>query len=93
MCNLIVQAITVIVTTGAFYIATDAMGILFVLASFVLRFLISRVINKLNYEVRLKVNPLERKRNYVSRVFYLNDYAKELRLHPVVGEELEKEFG
>lgn len=92
MCNLIVQAITVIVTTGAFYIATDAMGILFVLASFVLRFLISRVINKLNYEVRLKVNPLERKRNYVSRVFYLNDYAKELRLHPVVGEELEKEF-
>lgn len=92
MCNLIVQAITVIVTTGAFYLATDAMGIVFVLASFVLRFFISRVINKLNYEVRLKVNPLERKRNYVSRVFYLNDYAKELRLHPVVGEELEKEF-
>ena len=92
MCNLIVQAITVIVTTGAFYIATDAMGIVFVLVSFVLRFLISRVINKLNYDVRLKVNPLERKRNYVSRVFYLNDYAKELRLHPMVGEELEKEF-
>ncbi len=92
MCNLIVQAITVIVTTGAFYIATDAMGIVFVLASFILRFFISKVLNKLNYKVRLRVNPLERKRNYVSRVFYLNDYAKELRLHPVVGEELEKEF-
>ncbi len=46
----------------------------------------------MNYKVRLKVNPLERKRNYVSRVFYLNDYAKELRLHPKVGDALEKEF-
>ncbi|MBR6849692.1 MAG: ABC transporter ATP-binding protein, partial [Lachnospiraceae bacterium] len=25
-------------------------------------------------------------------VFYLNDYAKELRLHPAVGDQLEKEF-
>lgn len=92
MCNMMVQGITVIVTTGAFYIMTDAIGILFVLASFVLRFLVSRVLNKLNFDVRLKVNPLERKRNYVSRVFYLNDYAKELRLHPKVGDKLEKEF-
>ena len=92
MCNMLVQGITVIVTTGAFYIMTDATGILFVLASFVLRFLVSRVLNKLNFDVRLKVNPLERKRNYVSRVFYLNDYAKELRLHPKVGDKLEKEF-
>ena len=71
---------------------TDAMGIVFVFASFVLRFLVSKVLNKLNYDIRLKINPLERKRNYVSRVFYLNDYAKELRLHPAVGDELEKEF-
>ena len=92
MCNMMVQGITVIVTTGAFYIMTDATGILFVLASFVLRFLVSRVLNKLNFDVRLKVNPLERKRNYVSRVFYLNDYAKELRLHPKVGDNLEKVF-
>ena len=92
MCNRIVQAFTILFTTGVFYLMTDAAGILFVLASFVLRFFISRIINKLNYKVRLKVNPLERKRNYVSRVFYLNDYAKELRLHPHVGEKLEKEF-
>ena len=64
MCNRMVPGITVIVTTGAFYIMTDATGILFVLASFVLRFF----------------------------VFYLNDYAKELRLHPKVGDKLEKEF-
>ena len=92
MTNLLVQALTILFTTGVFYLMTDAAGILFVLASFVLRFLVSRVLNKLNYRVRLRVNPLERKRNYVSRVFYLNDYAKELRLHPEVGDSLEQEF-
>ena len=92
MCNRIMQALTILFTTGVFYLLTNATGILFVLASFILRFLISRVLNKLNYRVRLTVNPLERKRNYVSRVFYLNDYAKELRLHPAVGDQLEEEF-
>ncbi|MCR5686001.1 MAG: ABC transporter ATP-binding protein/permease [Lachnospiraceae bacterium] len=92
MCNMIVQGLTIIFTTGVFYLMTDAAGILFVLASFILRFLVAKVLNKLNYDVRMKVNPLERKRNYVSRVFYLNDYAKELRLHPKVGDALEAEF-
>ena len=92
LCNMLVQGLTILFTTGVFYLLTDAMGIVFVLASFVLRFFVSRILNKLNYRVRLRVNPLERKRNYVSRVFYLNDYAKELRLHPEVGDDLEKEF-
>ena len=92
MCNMIMQGLTIVFTTGVFYLLTDAAGILFVAASFVLRFLVSRILNKLNYAVRVKVNPLERKRNYVSRVFYLNDYAKELRLHPQVGDALEQEF-
>ena len=86
------QGLTVLFTTGVFFLVTDAAGVLFVLVSFVLRFVMAKVLNKLNYKVRLKVNPIERKRNYVSRVFYLNDYAKELRLHPQVGDKLEKEF-
>ncbi len=92
MCNRIVQALTILFTTGIFYLMTDAAGILFVLASFILRFFISKVLNKLNYKVRIRTNPLVRKRNYVSRVFYLNDFAKELRLHPAVGDRLEEEF-
>lgn len=87
-----VQSITVVVTTGVLFLTTDAAGILFVFASFILNIFLAKAINKLNYNVRIKVNPLERKRNYVSRVFYLNDYAKELRLHPEVGDLLEKEF-
>lgn len=90
--NSTIQSLTIVVTTGAFYLLTDATGILFVAVSFVLNFLLAKVLNKLNYEVRLKVNPWERKASYTGRVFYLNDYAKELRLHPEVGELLEEEF-
>lgn len=92
LLNSIMQSITIFVTTGVFYLLTDSVGILFVLASFVLSFLLSKALNKLNYEVRLKVNPWERKRNYAGRVFYLNDYAKELRLHPEMNDILREDF-
>ncbi len=92
LLNSIMQSFTIIITTGVFYLMTDMVGILFVSVSFVLNFFLSKVLNKINYKVRMKVNPYERKRNYVSRLFYLNDYAKELRLHPDVGDMLEEEF-
>lgn len=92
LLNSIVQSITIVVTTGAFFLMTDMMGILFVLVSFVLNFVMGKLLNKVNYKVRLRINPHMRKRNYVSRLFYLNDYAKELRLHPEVGDMLEEEF-
>ncbi len=81
LLNSIMQSFTIIITTGVFYLMTDMVGILFVSVSFVLNFFLAKV-----------VNPYERKRNYVSRLFYLNDYAKELRLHPDVGDMLEEEF-
>ncbi len=92
LLNSIMQSFTIIITTGVFYLMTDMVGILFVSVSFVLNFFLAKVLNKINYKVRMKVNPYERKRNYVSRLFYLNDYAKELRLHPDVGDMLEEEF-
>ena len=76
LLNSIMQSFTIIITTGVFYLMTDMVGILFVSVSFVLNFFLAKVLNKINYKVRMKVNPYERKRNYVSRLFYLNDYAK-----------------
>ena len=91
LLNMAMQAITVLFTTGIFYIMTDPIGIAFVFASFILRFVVSKKLNKVNYENRLAVNPHMRKRDYVSRVFYLKDFAKELRLHPNAGAQLEEE--
>lgn len=90
--NSSVQSLTIVFSTGAFYLMTDSVSILFVGASFILSFFLSKRLNKLNYNVRLKVNPWERKRNYAGRVFYLNDYAKELRLNPEVAKLLKEDF-
>ena len=92
LLNMTVQALTVLFTTGVFYLMTDPVGIAFVFISFIMRFLVSKKLNKVNYANRLAVNPHMRKRDYVSRVFYLKDFAKELRLHPNAGTQLEKEF-
>ena len=92
LLNMAMQAITVLFTTGIFYIMTDPIGIAFVFASFILRFVVSKKLNKVNYENRLAINPHMRKRDYVSRVFYLKEFAKELRLHPNAGAQLEEEF-
>ena len=92
LLNMTVQALTVLFTTGIFYLMTDPAGIAFVFVSFIMRFLVSKKLNKVNYENRLAVNPHMRKRDYISRVFYLKDYAKELRLHPNAGSQLEEEF-
>ncbi|SFI80652.1 ATP-binding cassette, subfamily B [Treponema bryantii] len=92
LLNMTVQAITVLFTTGIFYLMTDPIGIAFVFVSFIMRFVVSKKLNKVNYANRVAVNPHMRKRDYVSRVFYLKDFAKELRLHPNTGTQLEEEF-
>ena len=92
LLNMTMQAITVLFTTGIFYLMTDPVGIVFVFVSFILRFVVSKKLNKVNYDNRIAINPQMRKRDYVSRVFYLKDFAKELRLHPNAGTQLEKEF-
>ena len=92
LLNMTVQAITVLFTTGIFYLITDPIGIAFVFVSFIMRFVVSKKLNKVNYANRVAVNPHMRKRDYVSRVFYLKDFAKELRLHPNAGTQLEEEF-
>ncbi len=92
LLNMAMQAITVLFTTGIFYLMTDPTGIVFVFVSFILRFVVSKKLNKVNYDNRIAINPHMRKRDYVSRVFYLKDFAKELRLHPNAGTQLEQEF-
>lgn len=92
LLNMAMQAITVLFTTGIFYLMTDPIGIAFVFVSFIMRFVVSKKLNKVNYDNRIAINPHMRKRDYVSRVFYLKDFAKELRLHPNAGTQLEQEF-
>ncbi len=86
------SGITVFISTGIYFLAKDRFSILFAVVSFAMAFFFNQIYNKLSYEVRIKRNPHERKREYVKRVFYLSNYAKELRLNPEAANILFTDF-
>ncbi|MDD6401824.1 MAG: ABC transporter ATP-binding protein [Lachnospiraceae bacterium] len=92
LISLALKSIMIFLTTGVFYIFVDAAGLIFIFISFIVSILISKALNKINFDVRNKINPLEKKKNYVNRTFYLKDYAKEIRLHHEVGDILETDL-
>ncbi|HKL98839.1 MAG TPA: ABC transporter ATP-binding protein [Mobilitalea sp.] len=83
---------TVLICYGTFFLTQDITSVLFVMISFVLRTLFSNMSNKLRYELRMQEVPLERKRDYIKRLFYLKDYAKEIRLNKQITEGFHKQF-
>ncbi len=56
-----------------------------------LGFVIKNKTNKVVYEQNIELNPIGRKLNYIGRVFYLQDYAKELR-QGEIASHLQNEF-
>lgn len=86
------SGITVFITAGIYFLMKDKASILFVTVSYVLTFLFNQLYNKKNFLVRVEGNPYMRKRDYVKRIFYLNDYAKEIRLNQGVSDILFNHF-
>ncbi|MDE6737723.1 MAG: ABC transporter ATP-binding protein/permease [Lachnospiraceae bacterium] len=83
---------TSIILSGAFFIGNDPVSFCFIVLSFAASLWSGKALNKLNFKIRNEQNPYERKLEYVNRVFYLNDYAKEVRLNTEVSAELLKDF-
>lgn len=78
------SGITVFISTGIYFLIRDSLSIVFAAASFIMAFAFNQLYNKSSFQIRMERNPHERKREYVKRVFYLNDYAKEIRLNPEI---------
>ena len=87
-----VGSVTMLICYGGFFLTQDALSVVIVFISFFLRTLFANMSAKLSYKVRLQEVPLERKRDYIRRVFYLKDYAKELRLNKKVAGTYHKQF-
>lgn len=92
LLRLIFSGLTLTICYGSFFISKDIASVIFVVISVVLKMTLSSMLNKFNYKIRLMQNPLERKRAYFRRVFYLNDYAKELRLNKDASGKLHESF-
>lgn len=86
------SGIATFISTGIYFFSKDKTSILFAVVSFAMAFFFNQLYNKLSYEARVKRNPFERKRDYVKRVFYMSDYAKELRLNPEASDILFSDF-
>lgn len=84
--------ITAVSLSGAFFIGNDPVSFIFVAVSFAASLWSGKALNKLNFKIRNEKNPYERKLGYVNRVFYLNDYAKEVRINTEVSELILKDF-
>lgn len=92
MLSNLLTGFTSVILSGAFFIRNDSISFVFIVISFAASITSGKALNKLNFKVRIEKNPLERKLGYINRVFYLNDYAKEVRLNTEVSNELLREF-
>ena len=69
------------VSAMSFVIFTiDPVLIVFALLPFAVNLLFGKKQNDIQYEYNMEMQEKSRKRDYVRRVFYLSDYAKEMRL-------------
>lgn len=70
----------------------DRIGLLLAIVCGAVNYLSGRRYARLEKDARLCRTPIERERAYQHRVFYLHDYAKELRLHPGMRNKLSADF-
>ena len=80
-----------VITIGTVIVSIDPICLLFVVVCVAVMTPIGRLIAKVNVERTEAMTPLDRKNLYFSRVFYLQDYAKELRLSRA-GEMVERRY-
>ena len=87
----VISSVVGVVTIGAVIISIDPICLLFVALCVAIMTPIGRLIANVNVERTEAMTPLDRKNLYFSRVIYLQDYAKELRLSGA-GKMVEKRY-
>ena len=78
----IIRLLTSILSITAVIASIDPICLVFIFLCVAVMIPIGRLIAKVNVDRTEAMTPLDRKNLYFSRVFYLQDYAKELRLNP-----------
>ena len=80
-----------IISITAVIVSIDPVCFIFIALCVGIMVPLGRLIAKVNIGKKQAMTPLDRKNLYFSRVFYLQDYAKELRLNPA-GKMIEKRY-
>ena len=85
----IIGSLAFFAVVGGYFFLNDPVGIAFVAVSFVSNYFLRKRTVKLRFGLDRALNALNRKRDYINRVFYLPDYVKEMRLSRVKERLLE----
>lgn len=85
MCAAFLRSLTGLGGTLAIVASINAVGLFVAAFGLVLEFFVQQKLNKLDYALSIRQKPLQRKRDYTSRILYQPEYAKEIRLTPVQG--------
>ncbi len=75
-----IGTIVLVMLMGGYVLATDPVGILFVIATLGLTVWLGFKVNKRRMQKNEEWLPVSRRGDYIKRVFYLSDYAKDLRM-------------
>lgn len=78
-----IEAVTKVGGTAAIVVSVDSIGVWVAAIVLVVTGFVRKKAIKLDYEANVIQRPLQRKRDYTSRVLYQAEYAKEVRLTPV----------
>lgn len=92
LISMLVSGLVIFFSYGTYFLMKDPVSVTFVIVSFVASFLVYNVTNKIRFQLKLETNPLNKKRQYVHRTFYLSAYAKELRLNRRLSRKLYQDF-
>ena len=78
-----------ILTLGTYLLTANLFGFVFVLLALACTLVFQPMSNKRTFRLDEKLRPNQRKREYINRLFYLSDYAKDLRLADLNGKLFE----
>lgn len=95
-CAVLIGEIAGICVVSGYVLSQDSFGLILTGISVALLLFLANLYNRRRMGLREKIRSLERKRDYISRVFYLPEYAKELRLSrikPKLYEEFHQASG
>lgn len=92
LIGMLASGLVIFFSYGTYFLMRDPVSVTFVIVSFVASFFVYNIANKLRFQMKMEVNPLNKKRQYVHRAFYLSAYAKELRLNRKLSGRLYRDF-
>lgn len=78
-----VARLSELIFMGGLMLALDPVLFIFAAVSVAIRLFFNSKIVKKRYEIEKEAKPIERERDYSTRIFYLSDYAKEIRLSKI----------